>query len=321
MVIQNLTSFLVSTLLVCAAFVVGRTPDGRPDMQGIWFFGSKTPHQRPLELGTKRYYTESEALALEQAAVNLHEMRATPLDQNHQAPDAGAEIGQQADGNFEATRFNLARINGEYRTSLIVDPADGRLPYRKDAMDIFDRWQAAGFGEFDGPEFRPPSERCVNGIGQAAPMIGWRYNANMQIVQTSNHFVIASETHSPRIIPFSAEHRRHQKNQWMGDSIAHWEGDSLIIDTTGFNPSSSFFELKSSGDLQLSERFSLVSRDEIFYRYTVTDPQIYTQPFTVEMSITRRPAGERMYEWACHEGNYSLPGILAGARRQESHND
>jgi hypothetical protein len=317
---QLLTPFLIATIFVSAAAVVSRTPDGQPDMQGIWFFGSKTPHERPVELGSKRYYTESEVTALEQATLTQHEMRATPADHIHEAPEAGAEIGQEADGNFEATRFNLARINGEYRTSLIIDPADGRLPYRKDAMDVFDRWQAAGFGEFDGPEIRPPSERCVNGIGQAAPMIGWRYNANMQIVQTPDHFVIASETHPPRIIPYATEHRPYRRSQWMGDSIARWEGDSLIIDTTGFNPSASFFQLKSSGDLKLTERFSLVSKDVLFYRYTVTDPQIYTQPFTGEMSITRRPAGELMYEWACHEGNYSLPGILAGARRQESDN-
>ncbi|MDH3643856.1 MAG: hypothetical protein OES38_17250 [Gammaproteobacteria bacterium] len=320
MIHQILTSIVFWTVLVAGGFSVSRTPDGHPDMQGIWFFGSKTPHQRPLELGNKRYYTESEALALEQGALQQHEMRAIPLNHNHEAPQAGVEIGQEADGNFEATRFKLARINGEYRTSLIIDPPDGRLPYRKDAMDIFDRWQAAGFGEFDGPEFRPPSERCVNGIGQVPPIIGWRYNANLQIVQTPDHFVIAGETHPPRIIPFATEHRPHRQNQWMGDSIARWEGDALVIHTTGFNPSASFFELKSSGELQLRELFSLVSKDELFYRYTVTDPNIYTQPFTVEMSITRRPAGERIYEWACHEGNYSLPGILAGARRQESEN-
>jgi hypothetical protein len=149
-------------------------------------------------------------------------------------------------------------------------------------------------------------------------MIGWRYNANMQIVQTANHFVIAGETHPPRIIALTPRHRARRQNQWMGDSIGRWEGDSLTIQTSGFHPSASFFELKSSAELQLTEHFSLVSNDEIFYRYTVTDPQIYTQPFTVEMSITRRPAGESMYEFACHEGNYSLRGILAGARRQES---
>jgi hypothetical protein len=329
----QITTVLLSVLFISTAVAqpdldsskdMRRTPDGYPDMQGIWYFGSKTPHQRPVELGLKRYYTESEALEIEHAARKIHEMRAIPAGTVEGAvegaPQAGAEIGQEADGNFEATRISLARINGEYRTSLIVDPANGRLPYREHAMDIFEGWLADGFGEFDGPETRPPSERCVNGIGQMAPMIGWRYNANMQIVQTSSHFVIASETHSPRIIPLTTEHQPHGFRQWMGESVGQWESDTLVIHTSNFNPSASFFELKSSGELQVTERFSLVSPDEIFYRYTVTDPQIYTQPFTVEMSITRRPAGEQMYEWACHEGNYSLRGILAGARVQESDN-
>jgi len=289
-----------------------------PDMQGVWFFGSKTPHERPVNLGNKRYYTRAEALAIELAARVSRDESAKPGDPDRSAPAKGEFIGQEAEVHYESARINLARINGEYRTSLIVDPADGRLPYKNDAMDFIDAWVARGFGEFDGPESRPPSERCVNGVGQMAPLIGWKYNANMLIVQTPDYVVLAGETHPPRIIPVSGNRSTHGLGQWMGESVGRWEGGTLIVHTTNFKAAASFFQMKSSDALQVTEWFTLESKDRILYRYTITDPKIYTQPFTVEMNIVRRPAGDRLFEWACHEANYSMRGILAGARVQES---
>jgi hypothetical protein len=297
---------------------VPRLSSGRPDMQGIWFFGSRTPYERPAELGRKRFYNADEARKVQQAARIEAAALANKGDPERGAPPKGAVIDNSAETPYESARIHLARINGEYRTSLIIEPENGQLPYRADALDIFDRWRAAGGGEFDGPEVRPPSERCVNGVGQMPPMIGWKYNANMRIVQTPEHFVIAGEMHSPRIIPVNTKSVRPGLRSWIGESLGRWEDDTLIVETKNFRAASSFFKLKSSASLQVTEWFNLISPNEILYRYTVTDPEIYTQPFTVEMSITRRQPGEHIYEWACHENNYSMRGILAGARRLES---
>lgn len=284
-----------------------RTPEGHPDMQGTWFYGSATPFERPAELGRKQSYTDQEAFAIEQAASKGDEIAASPLD--------------LADRNFAEQRINLTRIGNEYRTSLIVDPPDGMLPYREGGMDIFDRWSAAGFGAFDGPETRPTSERCLDTLGPMPPMIGWFYNANMQIVQSSGYVVIKGEMHPPRIIPLAREHDPHGLRKWMGDSIGQWESDTFVVHTKNFRPEQSWGFFKLSSELEIVERYTLVSEDEIFYQYVVTDPQIYALPFTVEMSIIRRRAGERIYEYACHEANYSLRGILAGARMQELDED
>ena len=154
-----------------------------------------------------------------------------------------------------------------------------------------------------------------------APLIGWKYNANMLIVQTPDYVVLAAETHPPRIIPVGNNKKKHGLRQWMGESTGRWEEDTLIVHTNNFRASSSFFQMKSSDELQVTEWFTLKSPNEILYRYTVTDPKIYTQPFTVEMHIARRPAGDRIFEWACHEGNYSMQGILAGARTQEAEHE
>lgn len=297
---------------------IPRLSNGLPDMGGVWFFGSKTPYERPPELGNQRYYTTAQALQVEQAARDEATVAARAGDPNRAAPAAGGVIDNRAEAAYEAARIKLARINGEYRTSLLIEPENGQLPYRDDAMDIFDRWRAAGAGEFDDPELRPPSERCVNGVGQMPPMIGWKYNANMRIIQSPGHVVIAGEMHAPRIIPVDGASVRPGLRSWTGESLGRWEGDALIVETTNFRAASSFFKLKSSASLQVKEWFKLVSADEILYRYQVTDPEIYTRPFTVEMSITRRAPGENIYEWACHEANYSMRAILAGARRLEA---
>ncbi len=186
-------------------------------------------------------------------------------------------------------------------------------------MDLGEKRLAMGHGAFDGPEIRSPSERCLNAPGPMPPMVGWTYNANMRIVQTADHVVIAAEMpFSPRIIPFANEFPPHGFPSWMGESIASWEEDTLVVRTRNLRPDSSREAFRMSGDMRVVERFTRISTNEIFYRYTVTDPLLYTQPMTVEMSITRRRPGERIYEFACHEGNYSLPAILAGARRLES---
>jgi len=149
-------------------------------------------------------------------------------------------------------------------------------------------------------------------------MIGWFYNANMQIYQTEDFVIINAEmNHDARIIHLNQQAREHAYPQWMGYSYGNWEGDTLVVNTSQFRPEQSWLAFRMSGEIAVREEFSLIDDDTIFYRYTVTDPVIYSEPFTVEKTISRRAVGEAIYEYACHEGNYSLPSILAGARRQE----
>lgn len=299
---------------------ISRTEYGLPDFQGYWNNASQTPIERPVTLGTKRSYTQEEALALLQTAQQSDLEKAAALDPDRAPPAEGGVIMFQADENFANTRINITQIDGEYRTSLIVDPATGRYPYVEDGAnkDVFGEWRAAGHGAYDGPEIRSQMERCLHVGAQMPPMMAWTYNANYQIVQTEDYVMLMSEmVHDARIIPISSEQREQQFPRWFGNSLGHWQGDTLVVHTTGFLPQQSNFFMKSSDQFEVTEYFELLSDDEIFYRYTVTDPVIYTQPFTLEMQLLRKTDGEQIYEFACHEGNYSLPSILAGARRAE----
>lgn len=299
---------------------IARTEYGYPDFQGYWNNASQTPIERPAHLGSKRSYTAAEAMALQAAAEDSDAQKAAPLDPDRPPPADGGVIMFQADENFANTRINLTQINGEYRTSLIVDPEDGRYPYVENGAnkDIFGQWRAAGHGAYDGPEIRSQMERCLHVGAQMPPMMAWTYNANYQIVQTQDYFMLLSEmAHDARIIPIDAEHRSPGFGKWFGDSVAHWEGDTLVVHSKNFHPQQSNFFMKSSNQFEVTEYFTLLSNDEIFYRYTVSDPVIYSQPFTLEMQLLRKSDGEQIYEFACHEGNYSLPSILAGARRAE----
>lgn len=297
-----------------------RTLHGVPDFQGYWNNASQTPMQRPIELGLKSSYTSAEAAALLSKAELSDSDKAAPLDPNRPPPLEGGSIMFQADENFANTRVNITQIRGEYRTSLIIDPADGRFPFREggEDKDIFGQWRAAGKGTYDGPEVRSQMERCLHVGAQMPPMMAWTYNANYQIVQTKDYLVLMSEmVHDARIIPIGTEHRSAEFPKWFGNSRGHWEGDTLVVNTTGFHPQQSNFFIKSSAELAVTEYFELISDDEIVYRYTITDPIIYSQPVTLEMQMQRKADGEHIYEFACHEGNYSLPSILAGARREE----
>lgn len=300
---------------------ISRTEHGYPDFQGFWNNASQTPIERPASLGNQRSYTSEEAMALQAGAQNSDSEKAAPMDPNRPPPAEGGVIMFQADENFANTRINLTQIDGEYRTSLIVEPEDGRFPYVENGpnKDIFGQWRAAGHGAFDGPEIRSQMERCLHVGAQMPPMMAWTYNANYQIVQTEQHLMLLSEmAHDARIIPIGSERQKIEFAKWFGNSRAHWEGDTLVIHTIGFHPQQSNFFIKSSDQFEVTEYFSLVSNDEILYRYTVNDPVIYSQAYTVEMQLLRKSDGEQIYEFACHEGNYSLPSILAGARRAEA---
>jgi hypothetical protein len=299
-------------------WVVPRTEYGHPDFQGYWSNRTQTPIERPPELGDRKAYSEEEAMALEAAVREADRVKYTPIDPDRPAPEAGSRVDQQADENFIDNRVEVLRVKGEYRTSMIVDPPDGRFPFREGGrqLDIFGQWRAAGHDSSDGPEIRPAGERCLSrGI---PPMTVTPYNANFQFVQTEDYVMLFGEmVHDARIIRLDSQPLAGEIPSWLGDSTGYWEGDTLVVHSRNFRPEISHFRVVSSARMELTERFEMVGENEIFYQFTVTDPVIYERPFTEELTLKRRAPGEHLYEYACHEGNYSMGGILGGARRAE----
>ncbi len=298
-----------------------RTEHGHPDLQGTWFFGSRTPLQRPERLGTQNTYSAQEARLMEARMQQRLIQQDAPLDPGRGAPESGARIGQEADDAFLAhyQEPSLVPVNGEYRTSVIVDPDDGRIPLRQDFIDLSAKRRAAGLGDNDGPEGQPLPGRCLM-FGAAVPSLTpIMMNPNLQIVQNRDYVMILTEMiHDARIIRLDDVHLNNGVDSWMGDSIGHWEGDTLVVHSKDFRlDQSSSMGIVLSEEFELVERYTLSGENEIHYAFTVSDPGAYTRPFSGERILTRNGTAERIFEFACHEGNYSLPGILAGARRQE----
>ena len=317
-----------------------RTPDGQPDLQGVWDFRTMTPLQRP-EDQEREFLTEEEAAEAEAAAtarraalLEPSEVRTEPLP----AGGTGAERGQRVGGYNDFWLDYGTNVIEDRRTSLIVDPADGRLPaltpegerLRQVGSLAEDlpierpvRVRAAGTGPND-PEDRGLAERCLLGFNSGPPMMPSGYNNNMQLFQTPDHVVILNEmVHDSRIIPLDGRpHLPEDVRQWMGDSRGHWDGDTLVVVTknlteyTGsFDPSATL-SIGTGLTVTLTERFTRVDEDTLLYEYTVDDPTIFTRPFTV--AVPMRLNAEPMFEYACHEGNYGLLNILSGARAEEA---
>lgn len=304
---------------------VPQTEYGHPDLQGLWTSPTQTPFQRPVELGTRQAYTTAEVKQLEEDARAMDEKRSRPVAADRPPPPLGGQIGAQADQDFETVAIAVARVNGEFRTSLVINPPNGRLPLREDATDIRDDWFAQGFDQYDGPEIRSGQERCLNAAGQL-PLLFTSFNGidgdnplrNIQIVQNKNYVVILSEYFSAvRIIRLNSKHMDIQGGKWRGDSIGWYEGDSLKIHTKGFRAEQTNSFIKSSAQLEISETYTPISENELLFSYTLSDPAIYYQTYTAEIPLQRMEAGKKIYEYACHEGNYSLPSILQAARIAE----
>lgn len=302
-------------------WVMPRTEYGHPDFQGTWLFGSTTPFQRRMDLGMKQTYTEEEVLELERMMRMRLERADIPLDPDRDAPEAGARIGQEADDTFLAhwRKPEIIKINGEFRTSVIVDPPNGRLPKRDGFMDFTAKRKAAGLADTDGPEGQPLSGRCIM-FGAAVPSLTpIMMNPNLMIVQTRDYVMIMTEMiNDARIIRLDDEHFDSGVRNWMGDSVGKWEDDTLVVRSKNFRPEqSSGMTVAISEDFELEERYRLVGDNEILYSFTFVDDQAYTQPVSGERILSRNAPDDRIYEFACHEGNYSLSGILAGARQLE----
>ncbi|HEY7639741.1 MAG TPA: hypothetical protein VH814_08460 [Steroidobacteraceae bacterium] len=308
--------------VLCAAqafagdYRVPRLADGTPDLQGVWTNATATPMERSPELGDRRAFTAEEAAAISKAALAAVAADAAPSDPNKkiEAIESLPPVGNY--NLFWTDRgMTVANINGEYRTSMIIEPANGRIPPLTAAGQQRTAERAAR-NPNDGPEGRALGERCLLSFGSASgpPMLPVMYNSYYQIVQSPGYVLILVEmVHDARIIRIREPHTPVDIRKWMGDSIGHWEGDTLVVETRNFRPEQSF--RGSSEDTVVTERFTRVAKDQIVYRFTVDDPATFTSSFTGELPFVSVDAN--IYEYACHEGNYALPGILAGAREAE----
>lgn len=317
-----ISSFLVpawgqqqpSRIAADKVWTLPRTPDGQPDLEGIWDSGSLTPLERPKELGNKAFYSEQEVAAFEKD-------REKELNRDRRDGPAAADAARAYNEGWFDRGNHLA---SNHRTSRVIDPPDGRIPPFTPAAqkkyDEFHAWFAAH--PADGPEGRPLFDRCLVFSQSGPPMIPGNYNNNYQIVQTKDTVAILSEMpHQARMIPVTQRPRLPQGVvQWMGDSLGHWEGDTLVIETTNFrfNDFSHFgtqYDGMSDENLRVTERFTRTGPTTIIYQATVVDPTVYTKPWTIETPM-EKIAGP-IFEYACHEGNYGLADILSGARAQE----
>ena len=301
-----------------SGYIVPLTEHGVPDFQGTWSIATQTNLERSERFGSELVISEEEAIRIEARVRAGMQASNQPSDPNREAPDAGRNVGGY-NTFWMDPGDRLATVNGEIRTSILVDPADGKLPYSEQGRAKY----AAAMrrrNSYDGPEVRPLGERCVVGFGSTGgpPKLPVLYNNLTQIVQTEDYVLLLAEmNHDARVIRLNAELPENTQYPWMGDSIGYYEEGSLVVETTNFHPQQS---LRSSLDhrfygsqqMKVTERFTRVADDAIHYQFTVEDPENYAQPWSGELPMNHTQ--DQMFEYACHEGNYALPGILAGAR-------
>ena len=306
-----------------AAWKAPRNAWGHPDLAGVWSNATITRLERDPRFGDRVVLTEAEARAAEGANARVRDAAAQPTDQSKKVDDlpncgdgsSGPACGYNA--FWVAPGTTVMRIGAEPRASILVEPKNGRLPLSPAALAR----QRAAFGtarlgNFDGPERRPLGERCLVGFGSTSgpPMLPVLYNNHYQIAQTGSEVMIQVEmVHDTRIVRLNGKHPPADVRLWMGDSIGRWEGDTLVVETTNFRPDQTF--RGATQDQKVIERFTRISPQQILYQFEVIDPASFTQ--TVKGEESWNASKELVYEYACHEGNYALPGILAGAREEE----
>ena len=326
-IILSLTALVAGVALAAGAAEAGeyrapRTAFGTPDLEGLWTNTAITMLQRPPLFKTLTA-TDKEAAAFEAMFGKFLAsagVSSAPVDPKTPAPKEVKEV-QNAD--WVEMDMHLARVNGQIRTSWIVDPPDGRVPFTaaaKQARAI----AAKAPDDFDGPEGRDTMERCLTAIGspEGPPMMNTGFNANYQIVQTPDHIAILVEmNHAVRTIRMrDRTHIPEQVQPWMGDSVGWWDGDTLVVETTNLNPKGAHVYALGGGfnyspKARITERFTRTAKDQILYEFTIDDAATFTRPWSAQ--IPMRTSKGPIYEYACHEGNYALPNILAGARAEE----
>jgi hypothetical protein len=297
---------LLATLFIGGAFLGAQTTHTThqvPDLQGTWSFATLTPMERPAEFKDKAVLTEEEAR--EYAAQRRERQNMDRRD------GGGAADVSRAYNDFWWDFGTTASL----RTSLVIDPPDGRIPpLTPEAQQRLAALGARLQRPAEGPEDRGLAERCLLGFNAGPPITPSAYNNNLQIVQTRDYIVIHTEmVHEARIVPLDGRPRQPHVPRWTGESRGRWEGDTLVIETANFRGETAF--RGSSANLKLTERLKRDGPDTLLYQFTVEDPTTWTAPWTAEIPLAR--TSQQIYEYACHEGNYGMEGILRGARAEE----
>ncbi|MCH7748219.1 MAG: hypothetical protein E2P06_00550 [Acidobacteria bacterium] len=324
-----------------------RTPSGHPDLSGTYDVSTRTPMQRPTEFGERKFLTDEEAAEIATEELQRNIERQQPSDPNRGAPPEGGDGSPGAAGNVGGyNSFWIDRgagafkIDGQWRTSILIDPPNGRFPPQTEARRDAQRarreartgqvrrfqndgtayWLEAGLdapGPYDNMEQRPFAERCLLSFSSTAgpPMMPALYNNHKRIVQSEDTVVILVEmVHDARIVRMNAEHDPPEIQKWLGDSIGWWEGDTLVVETTNFRDRPAYAQ--GSKNMKVTERFSRMDADTLLYNFTVEDPTVWSAPFTGEYAWPR--SDNKVFEYACHEANYALEGIMHGARLLEA---
>jgi hypothetical protein len=336
----NSLMFAGVALVLCAGATaeIKRTASGKPDLSGFYDSGTLTPLNRPEALGDKQFMTPAEAEQYKKLSGLLASDADEISDPNRAAPTKGGD-GQQAYGAGGVGGYNsfwvdpgsdLSEVDGKIRTSIVYDPANGRQPQltRKGMGKMASNFSSFSYvndgtaswldqpgpGPFDGPETLALAERCLLGFSAGPPSLPGLYNNFKRIVQTQDHVMILLEmVHDARVVRMNAEHGPKENRKWLGDSIGRWDGDTLIVETTNFRQDTGLY----GGDenLYLIERFTPMANGNLLYDFTVKDDTAWVKPWSGAYVWKRDDA--KVYEYACHEGNYAMGNILRGARLLE----
>ena len=318
---------------------VSRTADGKPDFTGHYDIATLTPLQRPAAFGDELFLTPEQAQAMERRAAVAKAEGSKNQDPDREAPPEGGDGSPGAAGNVGGydtfwidNGETASLVDGKFRTSIITNPVNGRRPevtperarwfmarrarFRENKGEAWWVHEGDGSGPYDNPEDRPLAERCLLGFGSTSgpPMLPVLYNNHKRIVQTEGRVMILNEmVHDVRVVRMNEEHLPEDMRRWLGDSIGWWEGDTLVVDTTNFTDQPAL--AGATRDLHVVEKFAMMEDGDVLYSFTVDDPNTWVAPWGGEYPWPR--SNEPVYEYACHEGNYSFGNILRGARRLE----
>jgi hypothetical protein len=305
---------LAALLTLIPTLVSGQRGTGnqRPNFEGIWNSATTTPIERPRELKDKAFFTPAEAEQWDRAFAK----------RNEEPASAPARAGGGTGTYNTVYREWGTRGVKTRRTSIITEPADGRIPALTPAAAEVKRRRLEGLKKFENPEDLGLQDQCLSFLTVGPPMLPYSYNSNYQIVQTTGAILVHAEMiHDARIIHMDGRpHAPANVRSWMGDSIGRWEGNTLVVDTTNFNDGGGFYGDAGGNfgwdrNLHIIERFSLFDADTLLYKFEIDNPTAFTQPWKGELTMTR--SNEPIYEYACHEGNYSLSNMLRGFRAAE----
>ena len=312
--------FIFSLATYAEEFTVQKTWFGDPDLQGVWTNASLTTLERP-DYFESLEISDDEAMAARQSSEEFNQTLDNPYAQG-ETPESGGDVGGYNVAWMDPGS-DFFKLNGKYRSSIITYPESGKLPRR------LTRWAIEGpsiyrmFTRADHPEERSLGERCVVGFGSSGgpPMLNVLYNNHYQIVQSPGYVMIMVEmNHDARIIRLDSDHNPDNMKPWLGDSVGWWEGQTLVVKTKNHHPQQKFraairHQILMMEEAEVTERFTRVSKDEILYQFEVNDKRAYRDVWKGEMPL--RSTESRIYEYACHEGNYAMANILAGARAEE----